>query len=109
MIKKILTVLAVLPLGACSSGPSEGDMNAAVQKSVEENNKQMAALGGMFGGAGRGMTDKLKVEAPQVKKIGCKEDGQNAYICDIELVTKDGKKVTPARFVKASDGWTITR
>ena len=108
-MKKTFAILAVLSLAACGTGPSESDMNAAVKRSVEESNKQMAAMGNMFGGAGRGITDAMKVEVPEVKKIGCKEDGEKAYRCDIEVISKQGRNVTPARFVKTSDGWMITK
>ena len=109
MIKKLSTILLVLPLAACGTGPSESDMNAAVKKSVDDSNKQIAAMGNMFGGAGRGMTDSMKTATPEVKKIGCKEDGDNAYRCDIEIISKQGTQATSARFVKGSEGWMITR
>lgn len=108
MNKNILAILAVLPLAACGTGPSESDMNAAVKKQIEQSNQQLAAMGGMLGGAARGMAESMKVDAPKVKKIGCKEDGQSAYRCDIEVIGKQGQNVTSARFVKASDGWVIT-
>jgi len=108
-MKKILALMAVLSLTACGTGPSESDMNVAVKKAVEESNKQLAAMGGSLGSAGQGMVDMLKTEAPEVKKIGCKEDGDNAYRCDIEIISKKGKNATSARFVKGSDGWMITQ
>lgn len=98
-MKKIMVVVGVLSLAACSKGPSEGDMNKAVKKAVEDSNRQMASIG--FGGP-------LNSEVPEVKKIGCKDDGENAYRCDIEVNNKSGKKVVPARFVKSSDGWVVT-
>lgn len=98
MMKKIPAVFAAALLTACSNGPSESDMNAAVKKSIETSNRQMSAIG--FGTA-------FASEVPQVKKIGCKDDGQNAHRCDIEVIGKAGKNVVSARFVKGSDGWMI--
>lgn len=109
MIKKIFAVAAVLPLVACGSGPSESDIATAVKKSIEAQNKQISSVGNMFGGAAQGMAESMKFDVPEVKKLGCKEDGENAYRCDVELTSKQGKNVVAARFVKGSDGWAITR
>lgn len=85
-------------------------MNEAVKKSVDAQNKAVAAaVGGMMGSDSAGMLNSMKVEAPEVKKISCKEDGEKAYKCDIEVITKAGKNVVPARFVKASDGWALAQ
>ena len=98
-MKKILLLVAGISLAGCGKGPSESDMNKAVKKTVEDRNSQMAHIG--LGGS-------FQSEVPEVKKIGCKDDGDNAFRCDIKLSDKSGKKVMPARFVKASDGWVIT-
>lgn len=110
MIKHFLAVLAVLPLAGCSSGPSESEMNEAVRKKVDRNNKQLeAAVGGALGSANQDMLKFMKTVAPEVKKISCKEDGRNAYLCDIALGDGGHKTVVPARFVKASDGWEVVQ
>lgn len=94
----------LLILTACGGGPSEGDMLAAIAK---ESSGLAKAAGRPDDGAG--MIPKLN----SVKKIGCKEDGDNAYKCDVELeVTRmgqTGKAITSVRFVKGSDGWGVTR
>jgi hypothetical protein len=97
-MKKIMVLLGALSLAACSKGPSESDMNAAIKKSIEDSNRQMASIG---------LGKSFVPEVPSVKKIGCKDDGENAYHCDIEVIGKNGKKVVPARFVKGSDGWMV--
>jgi predicted small lipoprotein YifL len=99
LMKKILVFAAVVSLAGCGKGPSESEMNKAVKKSIDDSNRQMASIG--FGSA-------FSSEVPEVKKLGCKEDGDNAFRCDIEINGKAGKKVVPARFVKGSDGWVIT-
>ena len=93
-------------LTACSSGPSEGDIKTALEQATNQSN---AAMGQMLGKAGTGM----KTEVLQVKKIGCKEDG-SAYLCDIEVrmkvpVVGEQSTATKARFVKGSNGWTMSR
>lgn len=98
-------VIAAL-LAACSSGPSEGDIKAALDQAANQSN---AAMGQVLGKAGAGM----KTEILQVKKIGCKEDG-SAYLCDIEMRVKapmvgEQSTATKARFVKGSNGWTVSR
>jgi len=98
-MKKMMMIAAALSLAACSKGPSESDMNKAVKKSVEDSNQQMASIG--FGKA-------FSSDVPEVKKLGCKDDGENAYRCDIEVSGRNGRKVVPARFVKSSDGWVVT-
>jgi hypothetical protein len=80
-------------------------MNAAIQKAVDQTNKQIASVGSMFDTAGKDVAEAFKVEAPEVKKIGCKEDGEKAFLCDVEISDKNGSKVTPVRFVKSSEGW----
>lgn len=84
-------------------------MNEAMKKEVDAYNKQMASIGTMGGALGKGIADSMKMEAPKVKKIGCKEDGDNAYRCDVELINKDGSNATNARFVKGSTGWAVSK
>lgn len=98
-MKKILIVVGALSLIACSEGPSESDINKAFKLSMEERNRQMASFG-----LGR----DFNTEVPEVKKLGCKDDGGHAYKCDVEVMTKTGNKIIPARFVKSSDGWVVT-
>lgn len=80
-------------LAGCSSGPSQPEVEAAVQKA--------------FGSAFMGV--KL-IEYSSIKKIGCtaKEGG---YVCDVELTMKAmGQQQTQMqrlRFVKGSDGWMV--
>lgn len=108
-MKKILGITSLVFLAACGSGPSEADMNAAMKKETEAFNKQMTAIGSAGGTVGTTITDAYKIDAPNIKKIGCKQDGENAFLCDVEVITKEGAKATPARFVKGSDGWMMTK
>ena len=65
---------------------------------------------------GKQAADMAKSYLPDiksVKKIGCKEDGDKAYKCDVEMevtqMGKTNKEIAPFRFVKASDGWVVTK
>ena len=113
MLKKVLILLPVVFLAACGGAPSESDIQASLQKLVDQQNSQLEKMAGSNSMA-KGMTDGLKVSFKNVKKIGCKEDGEKAYICDVEAETamggsSAGKNVMPIRFVKGSEGWMATK
>lgn len=97
-----LTSTAVLFLAACSGEPSESDLEKMVQSSVRQVNVQMGSLG-----------SKTKAELHGLKKLGCKSDAANAYLCDIEVdathpLTGRNKTVSRVRTIKGSDGWVAT-
>ncbi|MGJ7917767.1 hypothetical protein ACI48D_20095 [Massilia sp. LXY-6] len=85
-------------LAGCGGEPSQHDIETAVAKQQQGVPKEM---------------QDLIPEVKNVKKVGCKADGDKAYVCDVEMeVTQLGKTqkgVGPVRFVKASDGWTATK
>lgn len=87
------TVLLTLSLVACSSGPSDAEIKSLVQKEI-------ALFGSM-------------VKVTDVKKLGCKADGDAAYKCDIEVQTASGDKKStsagPMRFIKTSAGWSLSK
>ena len=66
-----------------------------------------------MGGAGAEMAESLMPKISGLKKIGCKEDGEKAYRCDVEMeVSQDGqvnKGPANLRFVKGSDGWMVSK
>ena len=101
---------ALLVLAACGGSPSEGDIKLALEKQMGADTKAMAQIGGK---QGADMMKGLLPEIKSVKKIGCKEDGEKAYKCDVEMeVTQMGntnKGIAPIRFVKGSDGWTASK
>lgn len=90
-------------LAACE--PSDGDIKSAIDKQLAAEHRDMQQLMGETATAPRAVKE--------VKKIGCKEDGTNAYKCDLEVVIASAngsgvQKVSrPARFVKGSEGWTM--
>lgn len=114
--KHLATPIAVLVAGllvGCSGEPSSSDVKTLVEREIKPAfevqammTKNLSALGG--GKASQG-TPTLK----DVKKVGCKADGESAYKCDIELVVVTGadskSQVVPMRFVKSSSGWQVTQ
>jgi hypothetical protein len=107
--KTVVLMLVSMVLVACSGEPSNGDIKEIVSKEIkpamEMQWKAMNSFGQTMGGGGKSTPPTLE----DVKKVGCKADGGNAYKCDVELVVaNDGKKdskILPIRFVKTSTGW----
>jgi len=93
-------------LAACSAGPSESDIKAALDRAANQANELTTK---MVGKAGAGM----RTEVLSVRKLGCKEDGAG-YLCDVEMRVKapivgEQSGTRSARFVKASSGWTVVQ
>jgi hypothetical protein len=104
---KIISIFfTAIALTACGGAPSEGDIKAAIEKQMQNETAAMQAFGGKKSAE---MLKGLMPEIKNIKKIGCKEDGEKAYKCDVEMeVTQMGatnKGIRPLRFVKGSDGW----
>lgn len=103
--------LAVLLLAACSGEPSEPEIQAAFDRRGEQ---QAQALKSMLGTQLGTVAGKLfgEPQVRNVRKIGCKADGEQAYRCDLEFevqaMGQDTKQVAAMRFVKASEGWVLT-
>lgn len=97
-----LTFISLVTLTACSSAPSDGEIKSAIDKQMQADKKALGKLAD---------NDMFNVEIKNVKKIGCKESGEKAFMCDVELfVSKNGvenKGVRTMKFVKASDGWVV--
>lgn len=109
----LLASCAVL-LSGCSGEPSNSDVKSLVDREVKPAlEAQVRALNGMAGMLGGSASKTGKAELKEVKKIGCKESGESAYLCDVELVMQVGEnsksQITQMRFVKGSNGWALTR
>lgn len=93
-------------MAACGGAPSDGDIKAAIEKQTQAEAKAMEQFAEKQAPA---MFKDMMPEIKSVKKIGCKEDGEKAYRCDVEIEVSQGKttdkSVTAMRFVKSSDGW----
>lgn len=101
-----LAVVMALALG-CSGEPSQDDIRVALEKSVEESNRNVQAMGGNILGK------SLNTEIHAVKKLGCAESkSASGYVCDVEVdmsfpVIGRKKSVQQFRVLKTDEGWII--
>lgn len=88
-------ILATAAVAACSAGPSEAEIVAAIEKHLPD-----MSLGG-----------ERMMEVTRVRKLGC-NSADGGYHCDVEWTLKAlGQEQSQAqrlRFVKGSDGWVVT-
>ena len=108
----VAVAAAALLLSACSSEPSNGDIEQAVKASVTKSQEAMSKLASSSPQAAE-MAKKMMPTVHGVNKIGCKADGDKAYNCDVELDMETGitgrkKQTVPVRMVKGSEGWTLS-
>ncbi len=107
----LLFPLSLTLLAACSNGPSERDIRGAMDRDNAERMKNMTAL---LGERGAAVAEQLmgKAAIKSVKKIGCAEDGGNAWRCDVEYEITQGDatqtRLGKVRLVRASSGWMIS-
>lgn len=97
-LKFALLIIGGVALSGCSGEPSGSEISAAMDAQSKIDAPVLALTG---------------VEILSGKKIGCKEVGEKAYKCDVEVTMKvrGETKTSPGslRFVKTSDGWRVTR
>lgn len=100
-ISFVSVIFSCILLAGCGGAPSEAEIKATVERQQAQDLKNA--------GTAAGLLPTIKV----LKKIGCKEDGEKAYKCDLEVeVTQFEKtqtRVAPVRFVKTSDGWMLSK
>ena len=98
--------IVILALAACGGAPSESEIATAFKKQADRDAADMRKVTG-------GMLSTVIPEIKDVKKIGCKEDGEKAWRCDVEIKVKQGQDErtvpTAMRVVKTSEGWLIGR
>ncbi|NML33573.1 hypothetical protein [Paraburkholderia antibiotica] len=75
-------------------------MRAALQKQVEAGRAQTEQIMGKNSFL-NSQIDQQKKAIEAVKLIGCKSDGDKAYLCDVEAGGNAGR----VRMLKGSDGW----
>lgn len=106
-IARLGALAACALLAACSGAPSESQLKSAFKTRMQADAKALDSALGV------GTSQKMLGEITFLCKIGCKEDGEKAYQCDIEIqATRHGttlKKPMPLRFVKGSDGWVLSK
>lgn len=97
-------------LAACAAEPSEAEIKAAFDR---EQAATVNAMRGLFGQTGADVTTQMQSQfgVQSVRKIGCKSDGDNASLCDLELEVRGlgglQKTTQQLRFVKGSEGWML--
>ena len=93
-------------LAGCGGAPSESDIKTALEKQVKAERDAMEQISGK---QAMEMMKGMFAEIKSVHKIGCKDDGEKAYKCDVELELvqgkQTGKNAASLRFLKGSDGW----
>jgi hypothetical protein len=114
---KFIAVAGVATLlASCSGEPSEQDISSALDTAMRAEQQQLKGLtAGLAGnGAPTPLDDMLDVTISNLEKVGCQENGEKAYLCDIRytitgsIFGKQGKPMAgPIRLISASDGWVI--
>lgn len=84
------------------------------RKRAQAEVEALAAGSGPAGDMVKQMAAQSMVEIVAARKLGCKEDGEKAYRCDVEIEVKQGGKTikappTSLRMVKGSAGWSAQR
>jgi hypothetical protein len=108
-----------LLLASCSGEPSASDISKALNGAIEAEQNQMKSLtAGLTAGLPSGaspVSEMMSIKVTDLEKIGCKESGEKAYVCDVRYTMKgglfgdEGRAITtPIRMVKASDGWAAS-
>lgn len=99
LTKAFGTTILAAGLVGCGGAPSEGDIKSAWERQVTKDKASLGAYG---------------AKMPETKvsnKIGCKEDGEKAYLCDVEMEVLQGgvtqKAPVNMRLLKGSDGWAV--
>ena len=108
----LLAPVAALMMTACSSEPSSSDMKIALEGDLKQALQMQSSVANVFGGRGT-TAPATGPKLEDIRKVGCKGDGEKAYLCDVEIVIVNGAekktKVVPARFVKTSSGWQAVK
>jgi len=107
-------VFAASVLTGCGGAPSEAEIKAALDREIDREIATQAAMAReMMGSDGEAMVKNMMPVVQNLKKLGCKPDGNKAYLCDVEAeVSMFGvteKSTSSVRLVKGSDGWAITQ
>ena len=106
-MKMLSMGVSAMALLGCGRAPTENELRAGMERSLITQNMEMARIGGLIG-------QRMHSKLHSLRKLGCKEDGDHAYQCDVELdieipVLGRQDKVVPIRFVHTSSGWQVSR
>ncbi len=105
-IALFVSLNAVLLTG-CSGEPSGSDIRKAVQTNAVQGAANMEQMS-------RGSSRNFMPQVHEVRKLGCKQENQAAWLCDVELDMTSpqgvrGRTPVSLRFVSGSDGWSVSR
>ena len=102
-IQRAATVAALCAsalLSACGGSPGESDVRTALENQVDAGRAQAEQLMGKSSFLDKQIEEQKKA-IEGVKLIGCKSDGDKAYLCDVEAKGGAGR----VRMLKGSGGW----
>lgn len=85
-----IAALAIAASG-CDSGPSEGEVKAALVKQADASGVRMISA-------------NYKQEIEKAKVVGCAKADAGGYACD---VSNASGQVANLRFVKSDQGWAV--
>lgn len=97
-----LLLVSAMLLSACA--PTQSEIEKAMKDSLGSTNN---AITGLLG-------DAAKIEIRDVKKLGCEKSSAASYKCDVEWTATvpllgESKKLGTLTFMKASDGWVVSK
>lgn len=111
--------LTAFGLTACSSEPSEAEIQALFEQEVTNSQDSMDALSSQFDAADmpagfkETMQDSMKFEIHSVTKQGCEKSG-DAYLCDVTVDATipfigRNQNTNQVRLIETDSGWAISQ
>lgn len=102
MHRSLILLVGSLLLTACSSGPSEQD----IQQAIEANYQKINQFGSMLG------MQKNMIDLKHVEKIGCQQAREHVYRCDLviegnNMLLGDQKETSSLLFMQTKEGWVL--
>ena len=106
--RNMLPVVAALALIACSSGPSESDIQALLEAQVTQTNSMLKGM------VGSDMASDMQAKIHEVTLHGCDEIRDATYRCDVEVdlsMPMAGRPTTRSSMTltQTEAGWAATR
>ena len=97
-----------LLLTACSVGPSEQEIQKALQAEIESVNELAVIMMGDQSG------ESLQIEVVAVNKWGCRASQDQSFICDVELDLNSAKagrhkQKSSVRMARDDAGWIVIK
>ncbi len=112
-------LVAGFVLVSCSGEPSASDIEAAINKAVDQQMKQAQSIAAGIGGNNattNRMIEEMAISITDFDKIGCTADGEKAYRCDVRFKVSGGPLKEPPREVAQTvrvldtdDGWVLMK